>query len=324
MPDTPDAPDARELPSSDADFAHVWRLPAADTARGMRALGWCTGPGGELAVLLVEDRYLQHHASMAGWIGHLAPAPFPGELVTVTGDGTRRTPFAHGPAHGTGRLALLPDGRFVVSAGRTRRTGPVGPWSPTGRLFSPTGVHEGDLCLGDDIATLIADRHGRLWTSHGDEGIFGGHPESGTGFAAWDSSGRSLWTAARGKPVGALQGLAAATEGDDVWLLWEAASRSHGTLLTRIDPATGRTANCPSPVERPDGLAVLGDRAVFSRRDHNKPDVTLTRARRDGDTWTVTGRQRLRLPGNVVLHCGQGRDGTLWLRAGDTWSRVHV
>jgi hypothetical protein len=30
----------------------------------------------------------------------------------------------------------------------------------------------------------------------------------------------------------------------------------------------------------------------------------------------------VRVPGRVVMKCGQGRDGTLWLRAGHTWVRI--
>lgn len=41
-------------------------------------------------------------------------------------------------------------------------------------------------------------------------------------------------------------------------------------------------------------------------------------------TWAVTGRRRLRVPGRVVMRCGQGRDGSLWLRAGNSWLRIEA
>ncbi len=304
------------------EYHRVWELPETDAAAGRRALAWCTSPDGDLAVLLVEERHLRHFSQLRGWIAWRAPAPFPGEVVVV-GDGTQeRIAFDNGPAHATGRLALLPDRRFVLANGRTRRTGPVGPWETNARLFSPNGAPEGDFCLGDDIATLIADHRHRLWTSHGDEGIFGGHPESGTGLAAWDTRGRSLWTAARAKSEPALQGLASATEGDHLWFLWYSGRRN--TILSRIDTATGTATNYSSPVPDADGIAVRGDHAVLTRRDHAHASTTLTRAHRDGDTWTITSSRRLSTPGPVFLHCAQGRDGVLWLRAGNTWLTVRA
>ncbi|GAA2568031.1 MULTISPECIES: hypothetical protein [Streptomyces] len=97
-----------------------------------------------------------------------------------------------------------------------------------------------------------------------------------------------------------------------------------GTFLTRIIPSTGEVTSYPSPVRAPDGFAVRGRRAVLTRRDHNRRSVELTRAEFDGTTWTVTDRRALDVPGRVVLRCGQGRDGTLWLRAGDTWLRIEA
>ena len=79
-----------------------------------------------------------------------------------------------------------------------------------------------------------------------------------------------------------------------------------------------------SPVHQPDGFAVRGDRAVLTRRDHNRRTVELTRAAFDGTTWTATERRTLHVPGRVVGRCGQGRDGVLWLRTGDTWLRVEA
>ncbi|MHB9857152.1 hypothetical protein [Streptomyces sp. YIM S03343] len=103
-----------------------------------------------------------------------------------------------------------------------------------------------------------------------------------------------------------------------MWLVWYSGTGS-GTFLTRITPSTGEVTSLRSPVQDPDGFAVRGDRAVLTRRHHNKRTVDLTRAELDGTTWTVTERRTLDVPGRVVMRCGQGRDGTLWLRTGDTW-----
>lgn len=50
----------------------------------------------------------------------------------------------------------------------------------------------------------------------------------------------------------------------------------------------------------------------------------MFRAEPDGAGWSVTGRARIEVPGRVVLRCGQGRDGFLWLRTGDTWVRLEA
>ncbi|GGV03526.1 hypothetical protein GCM10010260_45360 [Streptomyces filipinensis] len=63
---------------------------------------------------------------------------------------------------------------------------------------------------------------------------------------------------------------------------------------------------------------------MLTRRNHDKRSVELVRAELDGTTWAVTSRRRLRVPGRVVLRCGQGRDGSLWLRTGDTWLRTQA
>ncbi|MEU1494876.1 hypothetical protein ABZ456_32110 [Streptomyces sp. NPDC005776] len=121
-----------------------------------------------------------------------------------------------------------------------------------------------------------------------------------------------------------LEGCTAATENGHVWIAWYGAVSPCGTYLTRIIPATGDMPTHASPVPQPDGFAVRGNRAVFTRRDHSKRAVELIRAEFHDTTWTVTSRRRLRVPGRVVLRCGQGRDGSLWLRTGHTWLRIEA
>ncbi|SDG26913.1 hypothetical protein [Streptomyces griseoaurantiacus] len=300
----------------------AWSVPAADLARGREALWWSVGPAGELSVLLVHRRYLEQSPYIKGWVGWRPQGTFTGELVTVTEQGERRTTVEDigiWPSH----LALLPDSRFLLVSSRTRRDSTSGVWRPNAVVYSASGTLEGQFCIGDDIPALVTDRHGRVWTAYGDEGIFGGHPESAAGLAGWDTDGRALWSPRGELPIGPLEGCTAATDGDEVWLVWYAGGR-RGTYLTRITPATGETVTYPSPVDDPDGFAFHGNRAVLTRRDHGRRTVTLTRAELDGATWTVTDSRVLDVPGRVVLRCGQGRDGTLWLRTGDTWLRIAV
>ncbi|GAB3839606.1 hypothetical protein GCM10027610_045700 [Dactylosporangium cerinum] len=77
-------------------------------------------------------------------------------------------------------------------------------------------------------------------------------------------------------------------------------------------------------IESPDGLAVRGHRAVLTRRAHNKNSTAVTRAELVDGTWVTVERQVVKTPGRVVLRCGQGRDGVLWLRADDAWVRIEV
>lgn len=63
---------------------------------------------------------------------------------------------------------------------------------------------------------------------------------------------------------------------------------------------------------------------ILTRRSHNRPYVGLTRAELIDGAWVITSQERLRLPGPIVMRCAQGRDGTLWLRGGDTWVRIEA
>ncbi|WP_234020666.1 hypothetical protein [Streptomyces sp. 142MFCol3.1] len=197
-------------------------------------------------------------------------------------------------------------------------------WAPNAVVFSPTGTPEAEFCVGDDIPALVTDVAGGIWTAYGDEGIYGGHPESGAGLAGWNTQGRASWAPEGRLPDHPLEGCTAATEGEQVWLVWYSGNGKGGTFLTRITPSTGDVASCPSPVPNPDGFAVRGTRAVLTRRDHNKRSVELVRAELDDTAWAVTSRRQLRVPGRVVKYCGQGRDGSLWLRTGDTWLRIEA
>ncbi|MGW0704948.1 hypothetical protein ACWD4G_03050 [Streptomyces sp. NPDC002643] len=301
----------------------VWRLPAADAVRGHRALCWTVGPSEELAVLLVHRRHLDHSRYVKGWIGWRPRLPFTGELVTVEGQRERRTPVQNihiRPSH----LALLPDSRFLLASGRTFRSEIEDSWAPNAVVFSASGTPEGEFCLGDDLQALATDVHGGIWTAYGDEGIYGGHPESAAGLAGWNTRGQATWTPQGRLPDHPLEGRTAATANEHTWLVWYSGSSRGSTYLTRITPSTGDVTSYPSPVPAPDGFAVRGDRAVLSRRNHNKRSVELTHVELNGTTWTATSRRRLRVPGRVVKNCAQGRNGALWLRTGNTWLRIEA
>ncbi|MFJ3856605.1 hypothetical protein ACIPRL_10295 [Streptomyces sp. NPDC090085] len=295
----------------------AWTLSPEDAEAGWRALWWTAGPDGELAVMLVRRRHLSRGKYPRGWIGWRAETPFDGTLVIVSGQEQRRIRVAGieaRPAH----LALLPGSRFLLASGRTHRE-PDGAWWKNAVVYSAEGRKEGAFCLGDDIQVLITDRSGAVWTAYGDEGIYGGHPESAAGLAGWSTRGVATWAPEGRLPDWPLEGCTAATEGESVWLVWYS---PQGTFLTRITPSTGDVASYRSPVRNPDGFAVRGTRVVLTHRDHYQRRTTVTRAELVGDTCVVTSQERVQVPGRVVMRCGQGRDGTLLLRAGRTWLRI--
>src|SRR3569623_2446075 len=98
----------------------AWRLSPEDAQAGWRALWWTVGPAGELAVMLVQRRYLSRDKHPRGWIGWRAETPFDGVLVIASGQEQRRIPVEGidmRPSH----LALLPGSRFLLASGRTHR-----------------------------------------------------------------------------------------------------------------------------------------------------------------------------------------------------------
>ncbi|MFI6586804.1 hypothetical protein [Embleya sp. NPDC050493] len=302
----------------------VWR-PAFADLRGARrrALWWSVGPSGELAVLLVHRRHLRRSRYVKGWMGWTPSMPFDGVLVIRSADGSvrrrRLKDLQIRPRH----IALLPGSRILLVGGRTSHDG-QGVWAPNATVYSPDGEPEREFCIGDDIPVLTTDARGVIWTAYGDEGIYGGHPESAAGLAGWNSDGRATWVPEGRLPDTPLEGCAAATERDHVWLAWYSGTRHGGTFLTRITPATGVVTSWPSPVTAPDGIAVHGNRMLLTKRDHNRRSTHITRAELTGTVWETVEERRIRTPGRVVLGCGQGRDGVLWLRAGDTWVDLHA
>ncbi|MGC0334298.1 hypothetical protein RKD23_007288 [Streptomyces sp. SAI-170] len=302
----------------------VWKLPATDLLAGRRPLWWTVGPAGELAVLLVQRKQLRRNRYVKGWPGWSPKVPFDGVLVIRRADGSVQRHLLEGIRVRPGHIALLPGPRLLVAGGRALK-GSAGSWEPNAVVVSlESGEQEDTFCIGDDIPALVTDHRGRIWTAHGDEGIYGEHPQSAAGLTGWSSEGEAVWAPQGRLPDTPLQGCTAATEDDRVWLVWYSGSRRGGTFLTRITPSTGEVTSWPSPLPNPDGFAVRGRRAVLMKRAHNLSATEVVRAELVGDTWSVTGRRKASVPGRVVMRCGQGRDGLLWLRAGDTWLRIEA
>ncbi|MFC9583665.1 hypothetical protein ACFVJ8_12675 [Streptomyces yangpuensis] len=195
-----------------------WRLPSSDVRAGRRALWWTVGPDGELAVMAVQRRCLSRGKYPRGWIGWRPETPFDGELVITSEEEQRRNPVEGidiRPSH----LALLPGCGFLLVSGRSHRDA-KGDWRENAVVYSPEGRRRRAFCLGDDISALVTDRRGGIWTAYGDEGIYGGHPESAADLAGWNTRGVPMW-APRGRfPDWPLEGCTTATEGESVWLVW--------------------------------------------------------------------------------------------------------
>ncbi|WP_155369983.1 hypothetical protein [Catellatospora vulcania] len=301
----------------------VWEPSAADLSAGRCPLWWTVGPSGALAVLFVDRRHLRQVPYIKGWVGLIPEVPFGGVLVIRNTDGSVQRRTIESLPMGTSHIALLPNDRILIVGGRADRDD-TGAWTPNALVLSPDGEQQNTFCIGDDIDVLVTDQSGAIWAAYGDEGIYGGHPQSAAGLAGWTDRGRVAWAPKGRLPEWPLAGCAAATEDDQVWLAWYSNAGADGTFLTRISPLTGEMTSWRSPVPSPDGLAVRGDRAVLTRRNHNEQSTEVFRAVLVGDSWIVTERHKTAVPGRVVLRCGQGRDGHLWLRAGDVWLRIEA
>lgn len=274
-------------------------------------------------MLFVHRRHLQRSRYIKGLVGWGPNLPFNGVLLIRQGDGSVQRHMIRNVDIWPSHIALLPGSRLLIASGRAGRT-EAGSWKPNAIVCNYEGEQQKAFCIGDDVPVLVTDHRGSIWTAYGDEGIYGGHPESAAGLAGRNMEGQPTWAPKGRLPDVPLQGCTAATEGDQVWLVWYAGSSRGGTFLTRITPSTGVVTSWRSPVDSPDGFAVRGSRAVLTRRDHNQRSTEVIRAELVDDTWTVIDRGKVRVPGRVVLRCGQGRDGILWLRAGDRWLQIEA
>jgi hypothetical protein len=301
----------------------VWEPSAADLSAGRCPLWWTVGPSGALAVLHVDRRRLMQIPYIKGWVGWIPEAPFDGVLVIRHADGSVQRQTIEAIPMQPSHIALLPDARLLIVEGRAHRDD-TGSWMPNASVFSLEGGQQATFCLGDDIDVLVTDEGGAIWTAYGDEGIYGSHPQSAAGLAGWNDRGQVVWAPNGQLPKWPLAGCVGATQDDRVWLAWYASAGNDGTFLTRIVPRTGEVTSWRSPVASPDGLAVRGNHAVLTRRNHNERSTEVFRAELADDSWIVTDRHKVVVPGRVVLRCGHGRDGLLWLRTGDVWLHIRA
>ncbi|MEU7697494.1 hypothetical protein [Streptomyces sp. NPDC039028] len=299
----------------------VWSLPIEDARAGWRALWWTVGPSNALGVMLVHERNLHRSPHSRGWVGWRVAAPCDGVLVVVSDGRERRVPVT-GIDAGTSHLALLSWSRFLLVSSRTRRD-EKGTWIRNAIVYSPGGHPLSHLCIGDDVEDVLTDREGGIWTSHGDEGVHGLHPASSEGLARWDTDGAQTWSplGEQRLPVLPLGAIGGTTEGGVAWLGWFS---PEGAFVTRVDPALGETTSYRLPQKDIDGIAVRGTRMLLSHAFHNRPGVELARLELVGDAWAITSHEHLRLSEPVTRRCVQGREGVLWIRGGDTWTRIEA
>ncbi|MET9610916.1 hypothetical protein ABZZ17_38515 [Streptomyces sp. NPDC006512] len=286
----------------------VWSLSAEDAQAGWRALWWNVGPDGELGVILVQDQNLRRSPYFKNWIGWHVTTTCDGLLIVVK-DGHERRTTVHGINKSTGCLVLLSWSRFLLR-GQSQEKNFV--------VYSPGGYPMNHISLGECTESIIGDRDGAIWTAHGDQGIYGDDPASRAGLARWNTDGDHTWTP-QNLPVLPLGSKASATEGTLAWYAWYS---PEGAFLTRVDPATGEETSWKNPVRDIDSLTVRGNRMILTHSFHNRPGIELNHAELINNTWVITTQEKLTLPEPMGYSCTQGRDGNLWLRSGDTWTRI--
>ncbi|MFF3013595.1 hypothetical protein [Streptomyces sp. NPDC057939] len=284
----------------------VWSLSSKDAQAGWRALWWDIGPDGALGVILVQEQNLHRSPYVKGWIGWRV-ATTCDRLLIVVKDGTEHRTTLRGIKKSTGGLTFLSWSRLLLRDSQESFV-----------VYSPGGYPINHISLGECVEYVVGDRDGGIWTAYGDQGIYGDHPASRAGLARWNTDGDHTWTPQH-LPELPLGPLAGTTEGTLAWLAWY----SHeGAFLTRVNPTTEEETSWKIPIRDIDGLTVQGNRMILTHSFHNRPGIELHHAELIDNTWVITTQEKLTLPEPMSRSCVKGRDGILWLRSGDTWTRI--
>ncbi|MFF8970925.1 hypothetical protein [Streptomyces sp. NPDC014995] len=189
--------------------------------------------------------------------------PYDAVVVTVE-DGSAYATELSAVLPGCRLLEALPDGGFVLAAGRSARD------EEHVQVFDALGRSTWTFRVGDGISHFLADEAGDLWVGYFDEGIYGGDELSVPGLRRWSSTGEPLW---------AFRRLPEMDDGiDDCYALnvsGRVAWACHYPRFPLLEiHADQRVRVWRNPVRSPSALAVHGDRVVFL--NHLLVDCRLT------------------------------------------------
>ncbi|MEU7278144.1 hypothetical protein AB0A69_05035 [Streptomyces sp. NPDC045431] len=211
------------------------------------------------------DAYGRAHWLLGEAGGRTGEGPYDAVMVTVDEGRTEETVLsAVRPRRPM--IDALPDGGFVLAAGRSR------PDEQHVQVFDALGKPSWTFRVGDGIEHLLADEAGDLWVGYFDEGVYGDDPLSRPGLRRWSGTGEPQWAYA--PPAGnqyIWDVYSLNVDGDAAW----STPYGAGPLLeVRGEEVRVRSA----PVRMATALAVHGDQVVFLSGS-GKPADLLTYGR---------------------------------------------
>jgi hypothetical protein len=225
-------------------------------------------------------------------------------------------------------VQLLPDDEILLVGSRCRFDEDRRVDEDNAFVFGPDGAERRHFMLGDGIEDIQVDRHGHIWVSYFDEGVFGrvvwgGEqvPPAASGLIAVDRWGRIQWRYRPPEGVDGIDDCYALNVADDAtWAYYYSAFP-----LVRIDPDGSVTA-WTTDREPSKAIAVSSERVLFvegywSRRTEGMLcDLDDDSVRRRNDVTLVKpGGEPLAEPYRIV-----GRGPILHVFEGPSWFTLDV
>lgn len=189
---------------SEIQFLHIADIPEPPDGYALAASSVSNGGAG-LFLFVDEQKLSQVFARYEDPDGASFPETRVAEsadaqFVEVTSNAVTRTDL-RGIDLAFPMIDSLPDGQILVAGARAERH-EDGTCDLNGQVFAPNGSLSRRFLLGDGIARLACDGHGRIWVSYFDEGVYGNlgwgdadepAPFGAAGLACFDGDGRVLW-----------------------------------------------------------------------------------------------------------------------------------
>lgn len=202
---------------------------------------------------------------------------------------------------------------ILLACSRSEYRGP-GDFDHNARVYGRDGTFLRDFLLGDGIETIQATRHGEIWASYFDEGVFGNlgwhEPVGASGLVAWSSTGEKSYEY---EPEGSAEyisdcyALNVATD-EDVWCYYYTDFPLVHLHKKRI------TSIWHIPVNGSSAFAIENGHALFSGSYNDRDTFQLVRLNAQGNATRIGQFQLLDGQGDVVeAERVVGRGGTLYI-----------